>query len=550
MRRLTLALAFVVCVFMAPLSGAQEPGAPVASASQPGATAADAQEAPLSYYNRNITVFRSPLFGVAPEGRARRAREVLDAILSEPGPGVVTTQSEPQGNLVLVDGQLAFIVIEGDADRLKNETLASITADAATRLRDVIAVTREARDRSRILWSVASVLGATVVLVAFFSFLAAMRRRVDARLDLLSERVARVARVGGAQLISADRFRPIVRFIVGLLRWTVVLGVTYRWLSFALSQFPFTRPWGNQLRFFTQDTAITLGRAVVGSLPGLAVALTILLLAWAVLRLFLPFFDHVAAGRVTVAWLDRDTARPTKRIVMLGTWLFALAMAYPYLPGSDTEAFQGMSVLLGLMVTFGGSSLFGQAASGLILLYSRTLRVGEFVKIADQEGTVTELGTFTTRVRTGLGEELTLPNAVVLGGVVKNYSRAVKGHGYIVDTTVTIGYDTPWRQVEAMLIAAARRTQGILDDPPPVVFQTALSDFYPEYRLVCQAVPREPRPRAEVMTLLHANIQDVFNEHGVQIMSPHYKSDPGEAKVVPRERWHAAPAKPPSDGAR
>jgi small-conductance mechanosensitive channel len=121
----------------------------------------------------------------------------------------------------------------------------------------------------------------------------------------------------------------------------------------------------------------------------------------------------------------------------------------------------------------------------------------------------------------------------VLGSVSKNYSRAVHGRGFVVDTTVTIGYDTPWRQVEAMLKEAARRTPGVLAVPAPRVFQTALSDFYPEYRLVCQAIPSEPQPRAEVLSALHANIQDVFNDHGVQIMSPHYLGDPAEPKLVP-----------------
>ena len=150
---------------------------------------------------------------------------------------------------------------------------------------------------------------------------------------------------------------------------------------------------------------------------------------------------------------------------------------------------------------------------------------------------------FTTTVRTGLGEELTLPNSMITGTVTRNYSRTVQGAGYIVDTTVTIGYDTPWRQVEAMLVEAARRTPGILESPAPVVFQTALSDYYPEYRLVAQAVPSQPRPRAEVLTLLHANIQDVFNEHGVQIMSPHYMGDPQVPKVVQPDDWFAPPAK-------
>ncbi len=138
-----------------------------------------------------------------------------------------------------------------------------------------------------------------------------------------------------------------------------------------------------------------------------------------------------------------------------------------------------------------------------------------------------------------------MPNSLILSSVTKNYSRAVKGAGFVVDCTATIGYDAPWRQVHAMLIEAATRTQGILAEPAPRVFQTALSDFYVEYRLVCQAAATEPRPRAEVQSNLHANVQDVFNEHGVQIMSPHYFGDPADAKVVPKAKWYAPPAEPP-----
>ena len=218
-------------------------------------------------------------------------------------------------------------------------------------------------------------------------------------------------------------------------------------------------------------------------------------------------------------------------------------MAYPYLPGAETDAFKGLSVLLGLMVSLGASSIVGQGAAGLILTYTGTIRKGEYVRIGEHEGTVVKMGMFTTTIRTGLGEELTLPNSMITGTVTKNYSRSVQGDGYVVDTTVTIGYDTSWRQVEAMLVEAAKRTPGILQSPAPTVFQVALSDYYPEYRLVAQAVPSRPRPRAEVMNMLHANIQDVFNEHGVQIMSPHYMGDPLQAKVVKPEDWFPAPVK-------
>jgi small-conductance mechanosensitive channel len=256
----------------------------------------------------------------------------------------------------------------------------------------------------------------------------------------------------------------------------------------------------------------------------------------------------VEQGRLELGWIDADTARPTRRIFEVVVWLFALAMAYPYLPGAQTEAFKGLSVLAGLMVTIGASSVVGQAFSGLILMFTKAYRGGDYVRIGETEGTVAVLGTFATRIRTGLGEEITIPNSVVMATSVKNYSRAVLGTGYVVDTTVTIGYGAPWRQVHAMLEEAARRTGDIAGEPPPLVRQTALSDFYVEYRLFAYTPVAHAAQRIDVLNRLHQNIQDVFNEHGVQIMSPHYMADPAEPQVVAKKDWYAAPARPPEGG--
>jgi len=310
-----------------------------------------------------------------------------------------------------------------------------------------------------------------------------------------------------------------------------------------LSRFPYTRPWGEQFADFLVDTLVGMLSAIAQSVPGLLVAIVIFVIAHFATNMARSFFDGVQSGRLTFTWIDADSARATRRLVSIAVWLFAVAMAYPYIPGAGTDAFKCLSVLLGLMVSVGASGIVGQAASGLILMYTRTFRPGEFVRVGDNEGTVVQLGMFTTRVRTGMGDELTLPNSMVLGTVTRNYSRASNGSGFVVDATVTIGYDAPWRQVHAMLIEAALRTQSVVADPAPRVFQTALSDFYVEYRLVCLATPSEPRPRAEVISALHANIQDVFNENGVQIMSPHYMLDPTHSKVVPPDRWYAPPAK-------
>jgi small-conductance mechanosensitive channel len=507
-------------------------------------------EAELVVFNRTVTVFRAPFLGVSPEQRARRAAPLVHELLNRASVGVVTVQVEPQGHVLLVDGELAFALIAGDADPIRGQTLAQASAAARDALQQVIGDTRESRDMQRLLRSALVILLATLAAATALALTWKLRRWAVARLAGHVERRAAGARIAGAQLLPTDRLVAFIGHVARALSWGVLAIVAYQWLSLTMLQFPYTRPWGEGLANYLLGMAARLGTGILGSVPNLVTAVAIFLIARAVVAMSRPFFSRVAAsGSVGTGWLDADTARPTQRLLTVAVWVFALVLAYPYLPGSNSEAFKGVTLLFGLVLTIGGSSVFGQAASGLVLMYSRTLRLGEYVRVNDQEGTVTEMGAFTTRLRTGLGEELTLPNSLVLASVTKNYSRVVTGRGFVLDTTVTIGYDTPWRQVEAMLLEAARRTASVLDKPAPRIFHVALSDFYPEYRLVCQAAPSQPGPRAEVLSALHANIQDVFNEYGVQIMSPHYLGDPAAPKVVPREAWHAAPARPADEAA-
>jgi small-conductance mechanosensitive channel len=229
-------------------------------------------------------------------------------------------------------------------------------------------------------------------------------------------------------------------------------------------------------------------------------------------------------------------------------WLLAIVVAYPYLPGSESDAFKGVSVFLGLMISLGSSGIMNQAMSGLMLTYSRAFRVGDFVKIGDVEGTVEQLGVLSLKIKSPRREAITIPNALVVATATTNYSRFAQVEGVQVSTSVTIGYDTPWRQVEALLLLAASRTPGVRKEPPPVVRRSALLDFYVQYTLlVCL---EQPHLRAPTLDALHAQILDAFNEFGVQITSPNYEADPGERKVVPKEQWFAAPAVAPGETAR
>jgi small-conductance mechanosensitive channel len=264
-----------------------------------------------------------------------------------------------------------------------------------------------------------------------------------------------------------------------------------------------------------------------------------------VTRLAGALFNAAESGAVAVPWLHPETVRATRRLVMVLIWIFAVIVAYPYIPGSDTAAFQGISVFVGLMVSLGATGIVNQLMSGLLVLYSRAIRVGEYVRIGEVEGVVTELGNLSTRIVTRRKEEITIPNAVLVGSTTTNYSRLAGSEGGIVSTSVTIGYDVPWRQVHAMLVLAAERTPGVKRDPRPRVLQKSLADFFVEYHLLVYTDSPEQRPA--ILSALHANILDAFNEFGVQIMSPHFESQPSERVVVPKNKWHDAPA-PPSTG--
>lgn len=504
------------------------------------------EPAELTIANRSIFTFRATLLGETPAARVLRATAVIDEALRGTDELKVSVDTILNSHLVLLGGRRAFIVAPQDLGLDGGDTREA-AEQAATLLRQVVDETGQARSLRFLFKAFGYSALATLIYLALLKGTNLSRRKLQGLLPQLMRERARQIRLGQMPLFDMQLVYTLIERLLRLLHWSVVLLLSYQWLSFVLSQFPYTRPWGESLNLYLIDLLRYLLQGILHAIPGIAVAIMIFFIARGISGFSRRLLERMARPG-NVKWLTEETLQPTTRLTSLAIWLFALVMAYPYLPGSGTDAFKGLSVLLGLMISLGASSVVGQAAAGLILTYSRTLKAGEYVRVGENEGTVTEVGVFNTTIRTGLGEVLTLPNSMITGSVTRNYSRVVQGRGYIVDTVVTIGYDTPWRQVEAMLVEAATRTDGILQKPRPQVFQTGLSDFYPEYRLVAQAVPSEPRPRAELLSLLHANIQDVFNEYGVQIMSPHYLGDPAQEKWVPREQWFKAPARAPGVG--
>jgi small-conductance mechanosensitive channel len=528
MRRLARLLALLALTLPAAL-------APIAAAAQE----VHRQRAPVVIANRTIIELRGPIAGYSAEERATSSIARIEAALDADPNAEVSYGETEEGTRVRVGGRHAFIVTRIDIDPQAGETTQIVAREVVRRLEQAIAERREQRSL-RYMATAAGLAAAATLLYGLLLWLVYRAARwAGTRVAAAAEERARRLNLGGVSRLASRA--------VAVLAWLLAIAFTTAWLAFVLERFPYTRAWGERLELNLFGLAKQVLLAIVGAVPGLLVVAIIFVLTKAAIGLGRAFFDRVERGQFEVRWLSADTVGPTRRIVTFIAWVFALAMAYPYLPGANTDAFRGLSVLLGLMVSLGGASVIGQAFSGLILMYSRVFRRGDYVRIGDNEGTVTELGMFATRLRTGLGEEITLSNSTVMAATTRNYSRAVPGTGYVVDTVVTIGYGTPWRQVEAMLLEAARATADIAPEPAPYVRQTALSDYYVEYRLVAYTPLERASPRAEVLHRLHANIQDVFNAHGVQIMSPHYVLDPKEPQVVPKDKWFAPPAKAPEE---
>jgi small-conductance mechanosensitive channel len=518
-----------------------QPAARQPSAPQPAVSVAT--PAVLKIANREITTLRAEVYGASPADRVRAIQERVTTLVREGGPLVVTTTEIPDGIAIRIDDSLVFRILHADTDAEIDETV-QVAADRAMReFRVALDEMREARDSRAMAKGIGWTLLATVVLIFVLWVLLRAYLWVAKRVgNLVERRAERLVQTLGQHVMGQIGVVRLATAPVKVVALLLALLLVYEWVGIVLNLFPYTRPWGERLLGNLLDALGTFTARILAAVPALLFVLLIFVVARFIVRVLRLFFVGVEEGRIQVPWIDENTARPTGKLVSATIWLLALVAAYPYIPGSGSEAFKGIGVFVGLMLSIGSSGVVNQAVSGLMLMYTRSLRPGEFVQVGETEGIVRAIGFVTTQIETLRHEQVTIPNAVIVGTVTRNYSRLKDQGGLRIPTKVTIGYDVPWRQVRAMLQLAAERTANVLGDPPPRILQTALLDHAVEYTMLVTIA--EPTQRPSVLTELHANILDAFNENGVQIMSPVYEADPAAPKVVAREDWFKAPAPP------
>jgi small-conductance mechanosensitive channel len=481
------------------------------------------------------------------EERARAVSKRIVAAAADPAVAIDSLrviETDSVADIAAGDKPLLRIV---DADAaLEQVGRADLAHVHLARVRQAIIDYRAARSPEALRRAAIRTITATVLLLIGIGLILWFWRRLDAFLTHRLE--ARIHTVGiqSFEVMRAERIRSALKSGMGAVRNVILLAGLLVYLGSVLATWPATRGLSRDMFGLALAPLRVIGDGIVANIPSLVFLAVLFFVTRVVLRVVRLFFEAIARGTVKLANFDADWAAPTYKIVRIVIVAFALIVAYPYIPGSESDAFKGVSLFIGIVFSLGSSSAISNIIAGYMMTYRRAFRVGDRVKIGDAMGDVIEMRLQVTHLKSFKNEEIVIPNSQILSGDVVNYSSLAKAQGLILHTEIGIGYETPWRQVEAMLLTAAARCAGPSDEAPRAFVRLKkLGDFAVTYELnvYCTNIPA----MLPMYTAMHSNILDVFNEYGVQIMTPAYEGDPPEPKVVPPKDWFMAPAAAPSD---
>lgn len=323
-------------------------------------------------------------------------------------------------------------------------------------------------------------------------------------------------------LFDAKKQVNVLLNVNTILKWFFILLVIYIALPILFGIFPWTKNFADTLFGYILNPLKKIAGGFWDYLPNLMTIIVIIFVFRYVLKGIRFLKTEIEKGELKIPGFYPDWANPTYQIVRVLVFAFMVIVIFPYLPGSESPVFRGVSVFLGFLFTFGSAGSLSNIIAGLVLTYMRLFVIGDRVKIGEVVGDVIEKSLLVTRVRTIKNEIISIPNSTVMSSHTINYSSDAVDNGLIMHTTVTIGYDVPWKTMHQALLDAADRTDLLLKEPKPFVLQTSLDDFYVSYQI--NAYTKEPNKQAIIYSQLHQNIQDCCNEASIEILSPHYRA--------------------------
>ncbi len=472
---------------------------------------------------KTLFVVQEGYFAITAEGRAQTIEGRIENLSKLPESRIAAIRTyDEESTTAIADGdQVIMTVTEKDAQAARRNRR-ELAADYAQRIRAAAEELRKQYSLKALAISVLWALLATGILIGLLKLFSLFFKTLNTSINSWHGRYIRSIRIQKLELLPAERITALLLFLSKLVRAVLVVVALYLYISVTFSLFPWTQGYTEILLGYVIYPLNKVSDAFLSFVPNLFFIAVILLFAYYVTKAVRFLFDAIEKQSITIPGFYRDWARPTYKIARFLIAAFTLVVVFPYLPGSKSPAFQGVSIFFGLLLSLGSSSAVSNVVAGTVLTYTRAFQLGDRVKIGDTEGDIIEKTLLVTRVRTIKNIDISIPNSMVLGSHIVNYSSGGDDHPLILHTSVTIGYDAPWRVVHQLLLDAALSTENILKDPKPFVFQTSLDDFYVSYQL--NAFTDVPAVMAKTYSDLHQNIQDKFNEAGVEITSPHYKS--------------------------
>ncbi|MBF4516463.1 mechanosensitive ion channel family protein [Flavobacterium sp. ANB] len=371
-------------------------------------------------------------------------------------------------------------------------------------------------------------LGFTALLILILGlvllFVSKIFNRIKSYVSTHREKFLKGFTYNNVNVLTPEKQEFVIIRIIGIIKVITLIIIVYLTLPVLFSIFPATKAYTTTILKWTLTPIKSATMGFVDFLPNLFTIIVIILIFRYSLKIIKFFVDEINKENIKVDGFYSDWAKPTFNIIRFLAYAFMLVVIFPYLPGSDSPIFKGVSVFVGILFSLGSSNAIANMVAGLVITYMRPFKIGDFIKIGDVSGEVIEKTALVTRIRTPKFEDITIPNATVLSSTSTNYSANTKDstNGLLIHTTVTIGYDVPWKDIYKALIDAALKTDMTEQTPAPFVLQTSLDDFYVSYQI--NVYTKEPTKQPRIYSSLHQNIQDCFNAAGIEIMSPHYNA--------------------------
>ena len=492
---------------------------------------------PVLLADETLFVIQTNINSFTSEERAKTITNRLQNIADDSSVDLNLLKLDEQESItsIVIGDKILVTLTEADATAARRSR-ASLANEYLNIIQNSLQVYREERSFKYLIRSIIFTVISTVALIVIQIVLNKIFPLIYRILDSWREAHITSVRVQNIELIRESLLVNILRRLVGAIRWIVVLFVFYLYLPLVLSFFPWTKHLGRNLFGYLASAFWQVFQAIINYLPNLFIVVVIFLLTYFIVRFVKVVFGELERGDISLPGFYQEWAAPTYKLSLFLILALAVIVAFPYLPGSGSPAFQGVSIFLGLLLSLGSTAAVANIVGGIILIYTRAFEVGDRVQIGDAEGDIVEKSLLVTRLRTPKNLVITMPNSTVLTSNVINFSATIKDPDtppLILNTTITLGYDVPWRQVHQVLREAAISTPNILTEPAPFILQTSLDDFYVSYEL--NAYTNKSLIITKTYSLLHQNIQDKCNESEIEILSPHYSAlRDGNQNTIPK----------------